>query len=433
MSDSTPEQNGGGDNLRERYLPVSRKELRRRREAELASQREAQEEADAAADQLDAPAGAAEAAAEPELEASVEAQVPGVPADAGEDELARTLDDVESVEDPTAGDALSGQENEAEAVSDEVPAEEPASPEPEHPEDPEPTQEFQPGDYVTAPVQQVPHDADWPVEQQAEVGPNYSGPDFGAPTSAGQDAGHGVAGEAPEAPLPDPVEPEQERPEEQVADAFGEQPEDLGDIDDVPSVEGPEADQPEQHSVDYPQAGTGEVAPVPASRRARRLLRETSTIPRLDQEMLEELDQLTSEIKLNDDPNNVNPDLLKRQQALAAKAMQANQERLRRESLEREAQEADDRRRRRLQRPESEVIASKTVRDAMESEEDYVDLPSGSIEPVEARGAHGLDIDKLVDETSKEANRPNLLLWLVIVLALLLIVAVAVVLYTVVL
>ncbi|WP_199765262.1 hypothetical protein, partial [Nesterenkonia massiliensis] len=51
-ADTTEQQAAGGDDLRARYLPVSRKELRRRREAELASQREAQEEAEATADEL---------------------------------------------------------------------------------------------------------------------------------------------------------------------------------------------------------------------------------------------------------------------------------------------------------------------------------------------------------------------------------------------
>ncbi len=42
-ADSTEQDGSGGEDLRARYLPVSRKELRRRREAELAAQREASE------------------------------------------------------------------------------------------------------------------------------------------------------------------------------------------------------------------------------------------------------------------------------------------------------------------------------------------------------------------------------------------------------
>ncbi|WP_146341767.1 hypothetical protein [Nesterenkonia sp. NBAIMH1] len=442
MSDSIPEQISGGDNLRERYLPVSRKELRRRREAELAVHRGAFEEADAAADELDPPE--TDATAAPEPEASVEAQVPGVPDDAGEDELARTLKDVQTMEDPAAGDLAEAEREAQEADSEEAPeAERPLD------EDPEATQEFQPGDYVTAPVQQVAHDAEWPDEEQTEAAPSYSGSHFGQPGPAERDddeaeeeTSWAAPEDAPEAPLPEPAEPDQSRPEEEVADALGEDTWGLGDIDHVPSFEEQDSSEPEANDepdsgastelITYPQADSGEVAPIPASRRAWRLLRETSSIPRLDEDMLAELDELTSEIKLHDDPENVDPELLRRQQAFAAKAMQANQARLRQEQAEREAREAEERRWRRHHPPESDVIASKTVRDAMDSEHDYVELPSGSIEPVEARGAHGLDIDKLVDETSKEANRPNVMLWLVIVLALLLAAAV-VVLFTVVL
>ncbi|WP_258933040.1 hypothetical protein [Nesterenkonia pannonica] len=125
----------------------------------------------------------------------------------------------------------------------------------------------------------------------------------------------------------------------------------------MPSFEEQDSSEPEANDepdsgastelITYPQADSGEVAPIPASRRARRLLRETSSIPRLDEDMLAELDELTSEIKLHDDPENVDPELLRRQQAFAAKAMQANQARLRQEQAEREAREAEERRWRR--------------------------------------------------------------------------------------
>src|SRR5699024_2745350 len=170
-------------------------------------------------------------------------------------------------------------------------------------------------------------------------------------------------------------------------------------------------------------------APIPASRRAKRLLRDTESLPRLAPELMDELNETTGEIAKHDDPERVDPELLKKQQALAAKAMQANQARMRREQAdsEREAKLRGD------QQPESEVITGKTVRDARDGNFEEDVFLTGRIDPVEAQGAHGLELNEALDESSKQAGRQSMMMWLLIVLVVLLLVAIGVVLFTVIL
>ena len=144
---------------------------------------------------------------------------------------------------------------------------------------------------------------------------------------------------------------------------------------------------------------------------------------------MDELNETTGQIAKHDDPERVDPELLKKQQALAAKAMQANQARMRQQQAEtdREAQ------RRSQQRPDSEVITGKTVRDARDGDHQEDVFLTGRIDPVHAQGAHGLELDEIIDESSKQAGRQNMLMWLLIVLAVLLLVAVGVVIFGVIL
>lgn len=428
MSAETPEQmTAGGDDLRARYLPVSRKELRRRRETELALQREAQEAADAVADELaDAPEDQeveqpGEAVPE-DAAAPVEAEDDAAVEAAAEDELTRLVDDVESSETPAQGEddqETLDAEDELEGAQVEF-------------EDEEPGESGFPDD-----------DSD----EDAEVATDAE--DTAEAGSEDEPAGAeevDLVDEVPEAPLPEPVDQDgPERPEEEIADAVV--------VDETPEVDVEtetvvDVDVETEHAALDTEAeaelvaDTGELelpaedsaeeeAPVPASRRARRLLRETESIPKLDEQTLAELDQLTAEIAKQDDPDKIDPELLKKQQAVAAKAMQANQRRLLREQ---EEAQREARRRRRRERPESELIAGKMVRDVLEADdENYVEFTTGSIEPVHAQGAHGLDLDKMVDATSRQADRQNMLLWLVIVLSVLLVIAVAAVVYFIIL
>lgn len=90
MSADTTEQNAAnGEELRERYLPVSRKELRRRREAELAAQREAGEapapEEELAQDEPHVPGRPSESSSESGSTAEVGHN------DEAQDELARAV------------------------------------------------------------------------------------------------------------------------------------------------------------------------------------------------------------------------------------------------------------------------------------------------------------------------------------------------------
>lgn len=180
---------------------------------------------------------------------------------------------------------------------------------------------------------------------------------------------------------------------------------------------------------DHESGDAEESAPVPASRKARRLLRDTGSIDALTDERRREIDDLTAEImaQSSDDPHQVDPDLLKKQQELAAQAMQANQERRRR--LEGSSSGPAETGR---PRQESEVIRDRTVRsEGTEVAEADGGASSEEIEPVEAQGAHGLELDEIVEQTSRRVARQAQLLWLVISLAAVLLVIVAIVLLTV--
>ncbi|WP_120004890.1 hypothetical protein [Nesterenkonia muleiensis] len=322
MSAETTEQyTANGDELRARYLPVSRKELRRRREE---AERTSQEETGSDAESAD------EAPVEP---------------DHG-DELARLVEDTSASE----GNDL---------------PEEPAA-EAEQDQDPEP---------------------------------------FDAADAAASDVAEETSGEEPAVVLPAPPEPAEEpvRPEEEIADAEAEE-----DPESDSEVEPDQAAEPED---------TGRLS----SRRARRLLRDTQSIPRLSPELMAELDATNAEIAVIEDPNRVDPELLKKQQALAAKAMQANQERMRKE----QAAAEKERRRRSRERPESQVLTDKMLRDSLGQDPEEMQYFTGQIEPVHAQGAHGLDLNKMVDATSRQANRQNALMWVTIVLGVLLLAAIA--------
>lgn len=373
MSADTTEQNAAnGEGLRERYLPVSRKELRRRREAELAAQRQAQE---AASDEPQQPSE--DDPGQPESEvpdpaavsSPIEASVPDpVHEEDAEDELSRTVKATFASE------------------SDEL-----------------------------------------PEEPDAEL-------------SGESDVEPAEIETAEPAVLPEP-EPELARPEEEIADAddvFHVDEEDatqvITRITDLSEEESEAAESETQlvhNSDDAEPAGADTEEPesdsehLPESRRVRRMLRETQSIPPLSPELLAELDATNAEIAQVDDPTAVNPDLLKRQQALAAKAMQANQERMRKEHAKAEK----DRRRRSRERPESQILTEKMVRDTLEQDPEDMQYATGQIEPVHAQGAHGLDLNKMIDATSRQADRQRILTWTVIVMTILLLAAIASVIY----
>lgn len=372
-ADTTEQDPAGGEEMRARYLPVSRKELRRRREEELAQQRAAQEDAESTTDEL---AEGAEAAAE---------------GSAGSDtdtELARAIQDTEAVE----------------AV--ELPAPPRRSPVPDEDAEgtegsPEAAAEDEHGEFDSQPTDES--------ETEAETAEST------------------LSDEPPQAELPEPVEAEEPaRPEEELADAVDlDEPDVALSADDVAALTAEqdeelldEAEQAEETTGPQPQELVDDQdAPVPASRRGRRLLRETEDLPQLAPELMAELQQTTSEIARNDDPNRVDPELLKKQQALAAKAMQANQERMRRQKT---GPDADPRRR---QRPESEVITGRALRDAHEVDYEEAEFLTGRIQPVHAEGAHGLELSEMLDETSRQASRQGALPWIAAVLAVLLLVA----------
>lgn len=365
-ADSTEQDGSGGEDLRARYLPVSRKELRRRREAGLAAQHEAAEEHEAETDQ-------------PEDEPVAPGELGEIPAEEQTDVALPAVTDADSS--PEDEDAEEG------PAAEDVAAEDSAAQDGED-ADPEPSAEDEPEALPEPDLLLEEEDPDEVVDLEddgSESDESESGEDLEASEETDEESA-----ETPEA------EP----------DEAGEEP-----------GEGPEEDDSEE-------------APVPASRRARRLLRETDTFNVLDDEKLRELDEINQQVAEEDDPNRVDPELLKKQQAMAAKAMQANQERLRREQEEREEAERQERRRRRRERPESEVITRKALRAHMESDQEVDEEPyaTGEIEPVQARGAHGLELDEIVEHSSRQASRQSLLLWLVIILAVLLVVAVGIIL-----
>ena len=410
-ADTTEQDAAGGDELRSRYLPVSRKELRRRREEELAQQRSAQEQAEATSDQL------AESTDDPDPEDSAETEA--------EDELARAVQDTGAVE------AL------------ELPAP------PQRPQETAETtgshesyDEVQPAEELTVGDEIQGAEAEGAEADEGAAADTETEDEMSADEVSSDEIGV----DAPEAELPEPVTTDEPaRPEEEVADAAeaeepdvalsadevaaltAEQDEELLDEageagvdteDEDSDVDGHQAEDTEH---DAPEFIDEQDAPIPASRRARRLLRATSDLPKLAPELVAELNQTTSEIAMNDDPNRVDPELLKKQQALAAKAMQANQERMRQQQAESARVE------RRRERPESEVITGKALRDSPGTDSDEADFLTGQIAPVHAEGAHGLDLNEMLDETSRQAGRQGALMWVAVVLAVLLLVAVLVI------
>ncbi|GAB3178378.1 hypothetical protein GCM10027060_04140 [Nesterenkonia halophila] len=331
------------DDLRARYLPVSRRELRRRREVERKSRRERRG------------SGAAQATAPEAAETS------------GEDsaEEAAAVDRSAEAEDETSGSAEARPETDADDTAPEAPA---AS------------------------------------DEAADA--------------------EGSAGSTADAESAESAEEAATDSEEMSEDASGEADDDTDDeTDDADRVAAGDT-APETPSDD------DELPPVPASRKGRLLLRETGQVPALDTQRRAEIDALTAEIvsQAPSDPHAVDPELLKKQQEMAAKAMQANQERRRLELADQEAEHE----RRRDERPESEVITRKTLRGYADAENpDPTDVAAGEIEPVEASGAHGLELDEMVEQTSRRASRQSAMLWLVIALSVLLLIAVGVVLYTI--
>jgi hypothetical protein len=380
MSADTTEQNAAnGEHLRERYLPVSRKELRRRREAELAAQRQ--------------------------LEAGTEGtqQTP--------------------------------------EHSDLSPAEEPAtsapSPEPE-------SQKEQAEDELSRAVQATFASESDELPQEPETDAD---PDVGETSSDGNDesssddddaaAAQPSAESAEPAVLPEPEEAPA-RPEEEIADAEADEELVLDEEDTTQVISRAAAfpeGEPADDSEEAAQAPEGEAelpgsdpvgseatpARTAESRRVRRMLRETQSIPPLSPELLAELDATNAEIAKAEDATAVDPELLKRQQSLAAKAMQANQERMRKEHAKAEK----ERRRRSRERPESQILTEKMVRDSLEQDPEEMQYATGQIEPVHAQGAHGLDLNKMIDATSRQAERQKVLTWTAIVLGLLLLAAIA--------
>ncbi|GAA3052458.1 MULTISPECIES: hypothetical protein [Actinomycetes] len=445
MSAENPEQGDGGD-LRARYLPVSRKELRRRREAELAAQQadgrpsgtQDGGSVDTPSDedsQPTPPAGPVSAAVvldEQTQTASTPVVSPHDQADAAvldadDDEAVAGSEDAAG-EDGAADDSQGVEDVAAEVTDVTLPAvrEEDAAQDLADSEDlvdseglvdvdaaetgtlevvPVPPSED--GDQAEASDADDLDDDDLDDDDGDDDGDDFDGDDLEDADDVGLGAGD-PGGETADAGLP-----------EDEADDADDVDDDADDADDD-EADGGEA------SEDSPE----ETAPVPASRKARRLLRETGSLQALTDDKLQEIDQLTAAIATQSaqDPHRVDPELLKKQQALAAKAMQANQERRRREIEEEER----DRRRRRRERPESEVITRKALRAyATSDDQEYVDVPTGEIDPIEASGAHGLELDDMVEQTTRQASRQALLLWLVIILAALLLIAVGVVLFTV--
>ncbi|MDO5492274.1 MAG: hypothetical protein Q4F53_01510 [Nesterenkonia sp.] len=116
-------------------------------------------------------------------------------------------------------------------------------------------------------------------------------------------------------------------------------------------------------------------------------------------EYSEDLRTLTSEIAAvsSGDPTDVDADLKRRQEAMAERARREN-------------------RARRELPPEEE---------APDGAEDV----AGPIAPVEASGAHGLDLGPMAEETSRSAARRNRLIILLLVVIVLLVVAVGLALF----
>ena len=442
----------GGDDLRARYLPVSRKELRRRREAELASERGEETPEEGSTPEPEsaqtptppwgfaalinektrevrederAESDASDLGGDPDEDAEIK-----VEDDHGEDD--RDEDHVGEDPDTAGGDDVD-ETAEPEAELD-VDAEEFfGAEEPGLPEDRAETDSDDPEEDVEDPASDE-HASELIVETELLVDPepitaaDQSDPAADSETPAQdlepQNIEPGDA-ETEDAGSPETSEPEASSPEGFIA------PDDSAAALSLP--EPPRNNAPAESEPARPQdlpsteIEDDEDAPVPASRKSRRSLRLTGSMSVLSEEKLAELNELQQELSAADDPNRVDPELLKKQQAFAARAMQANQERLREEQAE---AERDQRMRRRRLRPESEVITRKALRAHMESDEaaDQLDYATGSIEPIQARGAHGLEIDAMVEHSTRQGARQSMMGWLVIILAVLLVIAIGVVL-----
>ena len=420
----------GGDDLRARYLPVSRKELRRRREAELASERgeETPEEGSTpepeSAQTPTPPWGFAalinEKTREVREDERAESDASDLGGDPDEDAEIKVEDDHGEVdrdedhvgEDPDTADGDDVDETAQPVAERDLDAEEFfGAEEPGLPEDRAETDSDAPEEDVEDPASDE-HASELIVETELIVDPEpITAADQSDPV---EDAGS-----------PETSEPEASSPEGFIA------PDDSAAALSLP--EPPRNNAPAESEPARPQdlpsteIEDDEDAPVPASRKSRRSLRLTGSMSVLSEEKLAELNELQQELSAADDPNRVDPELLKKQQAFAARAMQANQERLREEQAE---AERDQRMRRRRLRPESEVITRKALRAHMESDEaaDQLDYATGSIEPIQARGAHGLEIDAMVEHSTRQGARQSMMGWLVIILAVLLVIAIGVVL-----
>lgn len=130
------------------------------------------------------------------------------------------------------------------------------------------------------------------------------------------------------------------------------------------------------------------------------------------------------------DPAHVDPELLKRQQELVAQAMRANERR--RNQAHHGAAEVPAPGGQTQERHESAIITRKTLRSSGDDvDEDMRHQPTGSIEPLQARGAHGLELDELIEYSATQARRRVLLLWLLIAFAVLLAVVAGVLIFTI--
>lgn len=475
-----PNDAPGGDDLRARYLPVSRKELRRRREAGIAEEPHATQAQEAPTDaQTDAPADFVTAEEDPAAEDSARTSAPeesGTEADsevvAGPEREPDSAADAGGEPDSeTAADSEADAEAQTDAESSSVPtfttgsestsgpgpgapapwgftlptppASEPAVPsEPALPADSallaetseqgsedaatEPANGSEPGgtsedvleDGQAEPAEYFGSEEIEDPEDRAETDPAEDE----LPAEATEDE---VPAEATEDELP-ADSPAEEGPAEGT-----ESPAETAEVDAAATVEpGSPASPPAQpRPEDLPGTDLDDQdeAPVPASRKSRRGLQVTENIAELSADKLAELQEINEAVAAADDPHRVDPELLKKQQALAARAMQANQERLRKEQV---AADRDAKERRRRLRPESEVITRKALRAHMESDEtaEPSDYATGSIEPIQARGAHGLEIDAMVEHSTRQGARQSMMGWLVIILAVLLVIALGVVL-----
>ncbi|HIX00637.1 MAG TPA: hypothetical protein H9871_10905 [Candidatus Nesterenkonia stercoripullorum] len=130
------------------------------------------------------------------------------------------------------------------------------------------------------------------------------------------------------------------------------------------------------------------------------------------------------------DPAHVDPELLKRQQELVAQAMRANERR--RNQARHGTAQAPAAEGQTQERHESAIITRKTLRSSGDDvDEDSRHQPTGSIEPLHARGAHGLELDELIEYSATQARRRVLVLWLLIAFAVLLAVVAGVLIFTI--